>query len=77
MPHRAQKIKDNERASIKYGLDYLSLTGENNGLTPDQALNLQKALYVHTIGFYGTVANSVHHSKNKKVILVSVLRAYQ
>ena len=22
LPHRAQKVKDNEKASIKYGLDY-------------------------------------------------------
>ena len=39
LPHRAQKVKDTVKASIKYGLDYQSLTSKS-GLSPDLAHRL-------------------------------------
>lgn len=77
LPHQAQRVKDTEKASIKYGLDYQSLTGPKIGLTPATALRLQKAMYVHTIGFYSVIAEAVSQSTHKKEIITSVLRVYQ
>ena len=72
---KVQKVKDSVGASIKLGVDYVSLT--RNGLSPDQATRLQRALYVHTVGFYDIVMESCQASLNKKNLVVGVMRAYQ
>ena len=39
-------------------------------------IRLQKAIYVHTIGFYDVVIESIRGCKNKKTVIVSILRVY-
>ena len=70
------KINDTRGASVRYGIDHVSLT--RNGLTSDQALRIQKALYVHTIGFYDIIHEcSQVKSEKKKDLIVGILRVYQ
>lgn len=38
---------------------------------------MQRAIYVHTIGFYDVVMESIRGCKNKKNVIISVLRIYQ
>ena len=70
------KINDTRGASVRYGIDYVSLT--RNGLSPEQALRIQKALYVHTIGFYDIIHECAQvKSNSKKDLIVGILRIYQ
>ena len=68
-------MKDNVSASVRYGLDERSLYKQ--GLMKEQIDRLHKALYVHTMGFYGTVTEITRSSKNRKNIIVGVMRIYQ
>ena len=60
---------------MKYGLDYQSLT--KAGLSQEQAHRLQRALYVHTIGFYTVLKESCRAAKKRKQIIVGTIRVYQ
>ena len=72
---KIQKVADSVSATLRYGLDYQSLT--RNGMNKDQITRLHRALYTNTNGFYNTVKDLVGAAKDKKKVIVGVMQVYQ
>ena len=71
----SQKVADSMPATLRYGIDYVSLSQQ--GLLRDQITRLHRSLYIYTVGFYSVVREACSNAKVKKNVIVGVMRVYQ
>ena len=72
IPGVYEKEKTKGKASLRNKIDLSSLLAA--GITTEKAKRLQRALYVHSIGFYNLLKEVTSQCQNKKDVIVGVFK---